>query len=267
MSEPKSLIEKVEADLAVEEEKVEQRNKWIEKAKYVAVGVVLGLCFIWLLVLTGQRYIPIQQYTKALQMMEAGDYKNAAQALDKLDGYGSSEYQLETIYTQFPQYKVINAKPDEMITYGTYDNGNNIAPLEWYVVRKDGNKVLLLSKDIVDAQPYSGTVDLPTWLEQTFKKTAFNDKEAAAVAEVFILNKDQVNTYLLDKEYAACVPTPFAISRGYWKNYSDDYMWWTSESSSSGKHYLAYPGGSVGIQVSADNEMNGVRPAIWITVE
>lgn len=267
MADPKSYIEKVEADLIDKEQKADEKSKQAEKIKYILIGVLLGVWLIGLLVLTGFRYIPNRQYVSAIKEFENGNLKEAASAFEKMDGLGSSEYYLEKIYLQFPQYKLINAEVGEMVSYGMYNQEQNVAPIEWYVIAKEGNKVLLLSKHIIDAQPYSGEMSLPTWLEETFKKSAFSDNESIAVSEIVILNKSQIATYVEGKPFAACVPTSFAISRGYWASYSGEYMWWTGETSSSKKHFVAYPSGSVGQRVSDDSEMNGVRPAIWVSFE
>lgn len=267
MSEPKSFIEKVEADLEVKEQKAVEKNKGVEKAKYILVGVLLGLWLIGLLVLTGLRYIPNLQYVEAVKDLDNGNFREAVVTFEKMDGYGSSEYYLEMIYSQLPQYKLINAEIGELVTYGMYNQEQNVAPIEWYVITKEGNKALLMSKHIIDAQPYSGAVSLPTWLEETFRINAFSDKESLAVSEILILDRAQIDTYVSGKEFDACVPTSFALSRGYWANYAGDYMWWTSEASSTGKHFVAFPGGYVGRHVSEDSDMNGVRPAIWVSFE
>lgn len=267
MAEPKSYLEKVEADLIAKEQKVEEQNKGAEKVKFILVGVLLGLWFVGLLVLTGFRYIPNGQYVKAIQQLENGNFKEAALAFEKLDGRGSSEYYLDIIYAQHPQYKLINATVGEMVNFGMYNQEQNIAPIEWFVIAKDANKALLVSKHIIDAQPYSGTVSLPIWLEETFRKSAFNDKESLGVTEVLLLSREQIDTYLKGQEFAKCEPTTFARSRGYSTNYASNYMWWTSESSSGGKHFVASQSGYLGRDVADDTKTNGVRPAIWVSFE
>lgn len=267
MAEPKTYIEKIEADLAAKEHKVEQKNIKAEKTQYILVGILLGLWFVGLIVLAGFRYIPNWQYVNAVEKLENGNFKEAALAFEKLDGLGSSEYYLETIYAQFPQYKFINAEIGELVTYGTYNQEENVAPIEWYIIAKEANRALLMSRHIIDAQPYSGDVELQMWLEKTFRKTAFGDKEDLAVSEILILSRQQVNSYVSGKDFAKCEPTTFARSRGYSTNYAGNYMWWISESSSGGKHFVASQSGYLGRDVSDDTKTNGVRPAIWVSFE
>lgn len=266
MAEPKSYLEKVEADLAIKEEKVSEKNKGAEKAKYIFVGVLLGLWFVGLLVLSGMRYIPNWQYAKAVESFENESYREAVIAFEKMEGRGSSEYYLDQIFSQFPQYKFINAEVGDLITLGTYQQEASGEPIEWYVINKVDNKVLLISKHIIDAQPYSGDVSLPVWLEGTFRDTAFNEQESAAVSEVVVLTRSQIDTYVEGKDFAGCEPTSFAKSRGYSKNYADNYMWWIDEASGD-RHFVANQHGYVGRDVADDTDNNGVRPGIWVSIE
>jgi hypothetical protein len=266
MSEPKSYIEKVEADLAIKEEKAYEKGKGAEKAKYIFVGILLGLWLVGLLVLTGYRYIPNMQYAEAVKALENGDFRDAAIAFEKLEGHGSSEYYLETIYSQLPQYKLINAEVGDLVTFGMYNQESNVAPIELYVIAKEGNKVMLTTKHIIDAQPYSGSVTLPEWLEKTFRKDAFADNESIAISEIFVLSRQQVDTYIEGKDFAACEPTSFARSRGLRTNYADNYMWWISEASGS-RHFVANQHGYVGRDVAEDDDVNGVRPGMWVSIE
>lgn len=267
MSEPKSLIEKVEADLAAQEKKDVEKSKSKEKVKYILIGVALGLYFIGLLVLTGLRYIPKFQYERALQMIEDGNCKEAVITLGKLDGYASSEYYLETVYAQYPQYRLVNAEVGQLVCYGMYNQEKNVAPIEWLVLAKESDRVLLLSRHILDAQPYSGTVELPAWLESTFRTTAFNEKESAAVSEVFLLNRAQIEQYLSGKGYESSKPTTFARSRGSWTDYTGSHNWWSGEQSFGGRHFIVSGGGYIGRQVNSDDEMDGVRPAVWVSLK
>lgn len=268
MSEPKSVIEKVEADLAVKEEKEDRKRKNTEKAKYVLFGVLLGLWFVGLLAFAGFRYVQNSMYVGAVKNLEDEKYKEAVATFEKLGNYGSTEYYLEKIYAQLPQYKLMNAKIGESVTYGMYIQEQSIAPIEWNIIDQQDGKVLLLSRHILDAQPYSGEVSLQTWLTDTFSKTAFNNQESAAISEILILNKNQIDTYLEEKEYAQCEPTSYATDNGLFSNYASEYSWWVNEESfSSGKHYVASLYGYVGANVSDDSNKNGVRPAIWVSFE
>ncbi len=88
----------------------------------------------------------------------------------------------------------------EIITFGNYPQGENgeIAPIEWYILAKDGNKMLLLSRYGLDTQKYNNTYTdvtwetctLRTWLNGTFMNTAFSSAEKKAIQTTLVDNSD-----------------------------------------------------------------------------
>lgn len=92
------------------------------------------------------------------------------------------------------------------VTFGTYEQDGNTAngaePIEWYVLDEKDGKTLLISKYILDAQPYDKwgadytwyltnprpvsdhtwkTCSLRVWLNGTFLQTAFTSDEQAKI--------------------------------------------------------------------------------------
>ena len=263
MAETRSFIDKVEENLAVQEQQQVQQNNSKEKVKYILVGIALCLSLIGVLAAMLGRNIPKGKYLQAIEAYEAGNYASAAKTFEKLNDYESSEYYLDTIYTQYPHYRFLNAKEGDMVIYGSYVLENTVANIEWYVLEKTNDSILLISRHILDAQPYTG---IEQWLDETFRNTAFTGEQSENVTEIFLLDRAQFTRYLEGKEYAACQPTTFAKNRGYWTNYAGNHMWWSSESSSSGKHFVASPYGSLGRNVDEDSGMNGIRPTIRISL-
>lgn len=271
MAESKSLIEQIESDLVVEEAKAEKKNQGKEKGKYIFIGILLCLCFVGLAVMVGFRYLPKMQYNEAIKLVEEEKYKEATSKLNKISEYGNASFLLESIYTHHPQYNLLNAEIGTLVTYGTYNQTDNISPIEWNVLAKSDDKVLLLSKHIIDAKPYTdednASFSLTQWLNGTFKDTAFGKAESKSIAEVFLLNREQVESYVEGKEFAASAPTKYALDQdGYNEDYSGDYVWWTSEASSS-RHYVIKPGGYSSSHVQEDTSVEGIRPAIWVSLE
>lgn len=78
------------------------------------------------------------------------------------------------------------------VTFGEYPQttaGEDMTPIEWLVLARDGNKALLISCYALDAQPYNKdytsvtweTCTLRTWLNSTFYNKAFSSAEQAAI--------------------------------------------------------------------------------------
>lgn len=96
------------------------------------------------------------------------------------------------------------AKPFvETVTFGNYPqtaSGTDSTPIEWLVLARDGDKVLLLSRYGLDAQPYNTNdtnvtwekCTLRTWLNDTFYNKAFTTAEQKAIETTAVSNaKDQ----------------------------------------------------------------------------
>lgn len=81
---------------------------------------------------------------------------------------------------------------------GNDDNGKE--KIEWQVLDKKGNKALLISKKVLDVQPYNKEYKditwekciLRKWINKDFIKEAFNDKESKKIQNSKIKNKDNI---------------------------------------------------------------------------
>lgn len=94
-----------------------------------------------------------------------------------------------------PEYKV-----GETIEFGNYpqEEDGTEKPIEWIVMKNEGNQVLLLSKYVLDAKPYNEeleevtweTSDIRKWLNNEFYTTAFNKAEKVKIQTSLIKNED-----------------------------------------------------------------------------
>ena len=120
------------------------------------------------------------------------------------------------------------------------DTSNGAEAIEWIVLDKDGDKVLLISKYLLDCQPYHTevtdvtweTCSLRQWLNGTFAEAAFSADEAERILtttvsaavnpeysadpgndtedKVFLLGISEAETYFETLEERVCVPTEYA---------------------------------------------------------
>lgn len=85
------------------------------------------------------------------------------------------------------------------VTFGEYPQttaGEDMTPIEWLVLARDGDKALLISRYGLDAQPYNKdhtsvtweTCTLRTWLNGTFYNKAFSSAEQAAILTTSVDN-------------------------------------------------------------------------------
>lgn len=95
----------------------------------------------------------------------------------------------EEIYSEYKIEKLKSAQIGDFIFFGEYEQDNDIdngrEDIEWLVLDKVENKILVVSKMGLDAKPYNDenkkvtweNCTLRTWLNEDFLNEAFDEKE------------------------------------------------------------------------------------------
>ena len=162
------------------------------------------------------------------------------------------------------------------ITFGHYPqtaNGNDNTPIEWLILARDEQKILIVSKYGLDAQPYNKdytsvtweTCTLRKWLNGTFYNKAFSSAEQAAILttnvdnsksqcysgwntsggnntedKVFLLSYAEANKYFgvthdtTSNTKSRVAPTAYAIAQGAYTYYSNK----TADETDAGRWWL-----------------------------
>lgn len=162
------------------------------------------------------------------------------------------------------------------ITFGHYPqtaNGNDNTPIEWLILARDEQKILIVSKYGLDAQPYNKdytsvtweTCTLRKWLNGTFYNKAFSSAEQAAILttnvdnsksqcysgwntsggnntedKVFLLSYAEANKYFgvthdtTSNTKSRVAPTAYAIAQGAYTYYSNK----TADGTDAGRWWL-----------------------------
>ena len=128
------------------------------------------------------------KYDRAMEALNDG---NSGMAYDLLKGlsYKDSSAKTSEILSQHPNYKFRDAAEDSIISFGQYEQDNNLdngkESIRWIVVKKEEGKILVMSEKALDCKPYNDTFasnivwencTLRTWLNSTFINTAFSLK-------------------------------------------------------------------------------------------
>lgn len=202
------------------------------------------------------------------------------------------------------------AEVGDLVTVGTYeqdnDETNGKEPIEWRVLAKDDEKVLLLTDKVIDCIPFNDEMEpwviwedssIRKWLDEKFILTAFSDEEASRILEtsntndenrdygipamentddkVFFLSIKETTEYLGKEEYPSiadenCVafPTEYAIAKDIEVRNGGAVMWWLREST-SGEPAAACD--DLGKRFHNGRPMDytrmGVRPAMWVKIK
>lgn len=159
------------------------------------------------------------------------------------------------------------------------------AELEWIMIKYEGARALLLSKECVDWDFYNGDSTLlgpattTTWkdsyIRKYINKTLYNDfftKEEKRVIlpvndyndEMFLLSLDEVMEYLPEAEQRM-TEMQLASEFGGVKIDKIPKAWWTNTvGTTKTKMCVVMEDGSIVKNISNDADEIGIRPAIWV---
>ena len=165
---------------------------------------------------------------------------------------------------------------------------DGVDPIQWIVVAKENDKVLLVSYYVLDYQKYhdgdTDNVDWETssvrkWLNETFYNNAFDSSEKDRILTSNILDYySSSSTYTLDRLFflssqeiysdykmserrtESSYPTDYASGLGATGDY---WLRDTSKESSTATIEWERHGGEI---EQSKNEYCGVRPAMWVKV-
>ena len=187
-------------------------------------------------------------YNRAMKYVKADDKISAYLLLSKIVGYKDSGDKSAEYKPIYEKYCLSTAKVGDKVTYGTYEQDNDTSngkeDIEWLVLAKEGNKLLLISDKELDSQRYNESRDKVTWetcslrkwLNTTFLNAAFSKYEQAVIqstnvsadknpeydtdpgkatkGKVFLLSINEANKYFASEEERRCIPTAYAIANG-----------------------------------------------------
>lgn len=144
------------------------------------------------------------KYQQATNLNAFGKYDEAYAIYVTLTGYKDVDKLLTEDDNIVAVIKALEARDAKFtvgnyVTFGEYPQttaGEDMTPIEWLVLARDGDKALLISRYGLDAQPYNKdhtsvtweTCTLRTWLNGTFYNKAFSSAEQAAILTTSVDN-------------------------------------------------------------------------------
>ena len=195
-----------------------------------------------------------------------------------------------------PEYKV-----GETIEFGNYpqDKDGTEKPIEWIVMKNEGNQGLLLSKYVLDAKSYNEgwedvtweTSDIRQWLNNEFYTTAFNKAEKAKIQtsliknednseygtnggndtedKVFLLSEKEADTLFSNDDERIAKATEYAEKSGVYVNKEKAARWWLRSpgDDSDGAAVVYDDGWVIRFGDYVDDGSVGVRPALHLNLQ
>lgn len=286
----------------IEEIKAKNEKNKKQLKKFAAIATpVLCVCIAFVIVLTTV-IIPQLKYNKAMNLLESGDYDSAYTLLKEFTYKDSKEK-----FEKYEQPLIRNAAVGDKITFGTYeqdnDTSNGAEEIEWLVLAKESNKLLVISGKALDCQKYNSTSGLTTWeecslrywLNDSFLNEAFSEEEQALIQstavsadknpqystnpgnattdKIFLLSCIEAEKYFATDNARQCSPTKYAYSKkvnDYTTlavNYRTSYWWLRSPSMQQNVVAMINPVGSIEYRGITTSNYCYVRPALWISIE
>ncbi len=293
---------RIAAEKAAEAKRIAAEKAAKKTKKILSIAIPAVIAVIAIVLVATKVIIPNSNYNAAVDLMDNGKYEEAIAAFEAMDGYKDSSEKAKSIYAQYCKEQLSAAEVGDTVYFGTYEQDNDTSngkeKIEWQVLAKENNRVLVISKYALDCQPYNAaygdvtweSCTLRTWLNGTFLNSAFSEKEQAAIAQttvtadknpeydtdpgnattdkVFLLGIDEADKYFSSDSARQCEPTAFAVANGAKESDSGNCWWWLRSpgylqhlaASVSSECYLYYEGHNVNVGNSA------IRPAMWINL-
>lgn len=221
-----------------------------------------------------------------------------------MSGLSMSQYRADGLQEQ--DADLTGVEVGDTVFFGSYeqdnDSGDGKEAIEWIVLAKEGNRVLVISRYGLNCRHFHssrGSVtweksNLRKWLNNTFIKAAFTEKERDMIPKVtvksdknpkynvrsgdstkdqiFVLSITEANEYLPSKADRKCIPTEYAVDQGVWSkrvsktDEEGSCRWWLR---SAGRNTMRaagcdYDGTVYTFGYIVNSERIAVRPAMWI---
>lgn len=232
-----------------------------------------------------------QRYAEAETLAENGKYDEAYPIWTSLNGYRDSEKRASDIYEPYKEARLRNAAVGEYILFGSYeqdnDPSNGAEDIEWLVLAKDSEGLLVVSRYVLDFMQYTSSTDVVSWeecslykwLNDTFYNSAFRQDEQHRIREVIgkvlLLSTSDVHKYFGSDTERRCAPTAYAIARGamtsstYQADGKDTCGWWLRNvySTNFNAATITIEGAVSTLDVDLWLAYYGVRPALWINTD
>ena len=194
----------------------------------------------------------------------------------------------------------------DIVKFGHYDQDNNEAngkeKIEWYVIKKEDNKALLISKyglDLHELHENSEEItwencSLNKWLNNEFINTAFCEEEQEKILtstisndfinynseqsaenqnKIFLLSLKEAETYFKSAKDAVCAPTKSAylFKADYHPQIynTENFGWWVRTPSERSDqlyeilHWYYY----YSVDDDVVTKKYAIRPVLWLNIE
>lgn len=285
----KAKQEEEEAKIAAEKKK--KKNVIIALINLVITAIVIAVLVYYVIAV-----VPENNYNKALEHLNSGDIASAYDIFQDLNNYKDSKERVKKIKEENPYIMLETAAIGKTIEFGQYeqdnDSNNGKEPVEWIVLDKQGDEILLISEYCLDYHSYGYTTtwencSLRKWLNSDFLTAAFSEEDReyilkktiiddndyddynATTDTVFLLNVDETEKYFDSNSDRKASATAYASSQcDSTLNTEDGAEWWLRTLTDYDSIVTIKKDGHISLYGEETYAVDvAVRPAIWVSLK
>ncbi len=243
-----------------------------------------------------------KSYAAAVELYEGGKYREAIDAFKALDGYKDSADMIDACYLgkygEETYRRLKNLQVGDTVPFGAYEQDNDAAngkeAIEWIVLEKDGDALLLISRYSLDVRPFQEPYaeitwedcTLRTWMNETFLNEAFDAGEQACILDstvtadrnpaydlsagsdttdkVYILSVAEAEKYFPEDSDRQCRGTAYCVAQGA-KTDEEGFSWWLLRTPGYELRLAAFINSYGNISTRGDgvnHERSAIRPVL-----
>ena len=140
------------------------------------------------------------KYARAKEYLEKDDQVSAIILFNEIKGYEDSKKLIDEIVKEKEYLKVFVSEINDEVIIGEYEQDNNLEngkePIEWIVLGKDNDDLLLISRYILKKMRFGSTYlweksEVREWLNNEFYNESFNEKELKYIQKMITSNNTQ----------------------------------------------------------------------------
>lgn len=235
-------------------------------------------------------------YTLARLEQAQGNHQRALQIYRLLGDFEDAAEQMAAASRELLQSVAVG----DYVSFGAYEQDNDISngaeAVEWLVLDRIDNRVLVISKYALDCMPYGKrgdvtweTCSLRQWLNSSFLNTAFSEEEQAMIPvvtvpadkapdhktspgnatqdRVFLLSIVELTKYFPSGSSWCCRLTGYSLANGG-IFIDDNCLWWLrSPGKTQSCADVVYNSANIASHYDAYLNYIAVRPAMWIDLD
>ena len=237
------------------------------------------------------------KYIRAVDFLKSENYDSAYKLYLEIDSYSKSQELYENIIKVHPEMLFKYAEVGDNVIFGKYSNNDSEKePIKWRVLKKEEDRVLVISEYSLGQQPYDKsashatweTCSLRKWLNDKFYKSAFSKTEQNYILtsnvtadknpyhdtdpgkdtmdKVFLLSTTEVEEYFKDDNDRILYDSDsyFRDEEDWWLRTPGEEELEVTVVTDSG-HFYSWPL-TYGDQGEKQLHELDIRPAMWIDI-